>query len=303
MFSKLTTYLQHVVLRQSEIRDSLQRIEQRLGTLERMAHGGRATYIGNNRVLTKTVVNGANFAFMVEADDLLLSPWFIAAGAYETELTDFFLNHVRSGHHCIDAGSNFGYFACLFARLAAKGKVIAIEADEHVHRLCRDNIYANGLQDVATALHAAVNADGADLTLYRRIGRSGNTSVIAASKAATDHYGEPPVEPFTVKGVTIDQLLPRLDGRVDFIKIDIEGAEPAAFQGMRRTVETNPAIKIVMEWSPGQISAAGTAPADFLDQLAGLGLTCHDLTTQELLSKEQVLERAYSAGILLARSL
>ncbi len=56
------------------------RLNNRLNNIENLLHGGRATYLGNNRVLAKVITGSHNFAYIVEADDLLISPWFIITG-------------------------------------------------------------------------------------------------------------------------------------------------------------------------------------------------------------------------------
>ncbi len=216
-------------------------------------------------------------------------------------MTNYFLKHIAHNSHCLDLGANFGFFACLFARLAADGRVLAVEADEHVYALCRDNLMINGLQHIGAAIHAAVNEDGRELILHRRIGRSGNTSVITADLALTNWHGEPPAQPFRVAGLRIDDLLPQLDGKVDFIKIDVEGSEPPAFRGARQTIATNPQLRIIMEWSPGQILTAGEEPRDFLADLESQGLRFYDIEAQANLSIEEVLNIKYAAGLLIAR--
>jgi len=292
-------FLEARALHQQSMEESL---NSRLNNIENLLHGGRATYLGNNRVLVKVVTGGRNFAYIVEANDLLISPWFIITGSYEIPLTNYFLRNIVHNSHCLDLGANFGFFACLFARLAPGGRVLAVEADEHVYGLCRDNLMINGLQHVGTAIHAAINDDGRDLTLHRRIGRSGNTSVIAADLALTDWHGEPPAEPFKVAGLRIDDLLLRLDGKVDFIKIDVEGSEPPAFRGARQTIATNPQLRIIMEWSPGQIHTAGEEPRTFLEDLASQGLRFYDIESEAILSIEEVLNITYVAGLLITRS-
>lgn len=281
----------------------LSRIESKLDRLEYYSHGSRATYVGNNRVLVKAVVGGNNIAYLVEADDKLISPWFIITGAYETSLTDYFLRELGSDSHCIDVGANFGYFTCLMARLCPRGKVIAVEADRHVFELVRDNLAINGFERFGTALHAAVNDSGEAVTLHRRNGRSGNTSIITPSRDFTDRMGEAPSEPFTVDGLRLDDLLPKLDGRVDFMKIDVEGCEPLAFRGAKELIASNRQLKIVMEWSPGQIRSAGFDVPAFLDELMEQGLKFHKIETGsiEKISKEALLNIDYLAGIVLKR--
>ena len=79
-----------------------------------------------------TRVGGRTIAFYVEAEDRLLSPWFIATGQFETDPTNFFLRHLRPDSHCIDVGANFGYYSCLMARYCPGGRVIGIEADQKI---------------------------------------------------------------------------------------------------------------------------------------------------------------------------
>jgi FkbM family methyltransferase len=305
MRTKIEDWLRRFYLK--NIKDArftqLSRIENKLERLEYYSHGARATFVGNNRVLVKVVVGGHNIAYYVEADDKLISPWFIITGTYEIPLTDFFLREVGSDSHCIDVGANFGFFTCLMARLCPRGKVLSVEADEHVFELCRDNLAINGLDRIGTALHAAVNDSGEAITLHRRNGRSGNTSIIAVNKDFTDRMGEAPSEPFTVEGLRLDDLLPRLDGRVDFMKIDVEGCEPLAFRGARGMIASNPQLKIVMEWSPGQIRSAGFDVPDFLDELTDQGLKIFKIgaSSIEKISKDALLNIDYLAGVVLKR--
>jgi FkbM family methyltransferase len=269
--------------------------------LEYQSHGARAVYVGNNRVLMKTVVANAQIAFFLEADDRLLSPWFIVSGRFETELTDFFLRHLKPDSHCIDVGSNFGYYTCLMARFCPSGRVVAIEADEHVFALSRDNIAINGFSDMAEAIHAAASDSRSHLTLYRRRTRSANTSLAKMPEDFVARLGEPASEPFEVVGLRIDDLLPRFDGRVDFIKIDVEGAEPLVLRGAHETVRCNPHLMIVMEWSPGQIRAAGFDVAAFLAELDEMGLQSYD-TMGKSLSHDDLLAAPYFTGIVLRRA-
>jgi FkbM family methyltransferase len=281
----------------AELRD----LNRKIDMLEYQSHGARAVYVGNNRVLMKTIVANAQLAFLLEADDRLLTPWFIVSGRFETELTNFFLRHLKPHSHCIDVGSNFGYYTCLMARFCPSGRVIAIEADEHVCALSRDNIAINGFGGLAEAIHAAASDSCSRLTLHRRRTRSANTSLAKMPDDFVARMGEPPSEPFDVVGLRIDDLLPRFDGRVDFIKIDVEGAEPLVLRGAREMVRCNPHLTIVMEWSPGQIEAAGFDVAAFLTELDDMGLQPSD-TTGKSLNRNDLLAAPYFTGIVLRRA-
>ena len=52
-----------------------------------------------------------------------------------------------------------------------------------------------------------------------------------------------------VPGNTLDHLIPT-DQKIDFIKVDIEGAEEMFWYGSRRIREDNDELKILMEFNP-----------------------------------------------------
>jgi FkbM family methyltransferase len=278
-------------------------LEARLARLEAAQEGARATYMGNGLVLVKCDLRGRTLALLVEADDRLIAPWFIVTGRYETELTQHFMATLRPDDRCLDVGANFGYFTCLFARFCPGGKVIGAEPDPRLHAIARDNVHINGLGSVAEVQAVAVCEARRPVLLHRRIGRSGNTSIAPPDAGFTASLGEPPAEPFEAKGMPVNALVRAMDGRVDVMKVDVEGAEPLVFRGARRAIAENPAVQIVMEWSPGQIAAAGFAVPAFLDELAAMGLAVHDLAPgNPPIPRDSLLARPYSAGILLART-
>jgi len=80
---------------ENSVTERLEQIQLQLSRLERMSHGGRATYIGSDRILTKLVIAEAVIGFFVESDDILLSPWLILLGMYELDITNFFLQNLK----------------------------------------------------------------------------------------------------------------------------------------------------------------------------------------------------------------
>jgi FkbM family methyltransferase len=290
---------------QTDLERRLHTVEHKINQVEQLTHGGRSTYVGANRVLMKIVVAGRNIAYFVEADDRLISPWFIVTGGYETELTNYFVRELKPASHCLDVGSNFGYFTCLMGRFSDQGKVLAIEADKHVFELARDNIYINGFGHFATVIHAAASDSPGQLDLYRRVTRSGTTSITKADEGFVRSIGEPTPERFTVAAVRVDDVVAqRLDRRVDFMKVDVEGAEPLVFEGARATIAANPQLNIVMEWSPGQIKDAGFDIPEFLARLDGMGLKPFDILEDRIepLTYAQVAAMPYRAGLVLTKA-
>ena len=279
-----------------------QRIEQRLALIEAFSHGGRTTYMGEGLVLVKAIVNGLQIIYLVESSDRLIAPWFIATGLYETELTEHFGRVLRKDDHCLDIGANFGYFTLLFGRFCPQGKSIGVEADAALFKIARDNVHINDLGGNTSVHHMAICETERELTLFRRVGRSGNTSISMVNSDFLDSLGEAPSVEFSVRGVSLDQFSQHFGGKLDIIKIDIEGAEPLAFAGAQSVIAANPDLQIVMEWSPGQIQAAGFDVGEFLNTLSAMGLRFHRLDASATkLSSSDLLNIPYTAGILIAK--
>jgi FkbM family methyltransferase len=264
---------------------------------------GGSTYMGDGLVLVKANVNGILIIYLVESADRLIGPWFIANGLYETELTDHFGRILRKDDHCLDIGANFGYFTLLFGRFCPQGKSIGVEADEALFKIARDNIHINNLGQNTSIYHSAICETERELTLFRRVGRSGNTSIATPAEDFLDYLGEAPSVKFSVQGVSIDQFSKHLGGKLDIIKIDIEGAEPLAFAGAQSVIAANPDLQIVMEWSPGQMQAAGFDVGEFLNTLSRMGLRFFRLGPfLAEMSSEELLGIPYMAGILIAKN-
>jgi len=283
------------------IHAALEQINTRLNRIETLSHGAKAVYVGNDRLLTRMNFGNLQLMYLVEADDLLIVPHFVMEGCFEPEVTNFFARTIRDADHCLDVGANFGYYSCLMGRLAWRGKTLAIEPDRKIFELLRDNALVNWLQQQITPFHGAVADREGTVRLYRCPRQSGNTRIINTPQESLSKQNEQQI--FEVRSVTIDSLLPQLDGRIDIMKIDVEGAEPLAFRGMTETFNTNPKIQIVMEWSPEQIQTLGFDVRQFIADLAALGLKPYIIGRDGAAAAtwDQVANQQYLSGLLLHR--
>jgi FkbM family methyltransferase len=113
----------------------------------------------------------------------------------------------------IDAGANIGLSVIFFKRLFPHSKIIAFEPDPDIYNLLEKNVAAQGYTDVDLR-RSAVWIRDEDLTFYSEGSLSGSTEVDFLSLGHAK----------TVNAKRLKSLLQKL-GKIDFLKIDIEGAE------------------------------------------------------------------------------
>jgi FkbM family methyltransferase len=151
-------------------------------------------------------------------------------GLNEMPVQKAFCEHVTWGQTVFDIGSNVGFFACLAARLVGSdGEVHAFEAVPACARALERNVARNGFGQVEVHEMAVSDRAGSVEVLQ---GRHPGGATISVRDRPTDLQGT-----VTARCATIDDMIEAGDiPRPDFVKIDVEGAEPEVLSGMRETL-------------------------------------------------------------------
>jgi hypothetical protein len=106
-----------------------------------------------------------------------------------------------------------------------------------------------------------------------------------------------------VKSVSLDEHLQTV-GKIDIIKVDVEGAEPLVLKGMKDIIAKNPEIRIIMEYDPNNLRRANVDTTEFIDQVEQQGLVIQIINaiTGELTSpSSDDLMRSNTENLLLTR--
>lgn len=248
--------------------------------LQRTAPSRGNVALPGNRLLTRISLpryfpSGDPILF-VNADDKLIVPKLAMNGYYELESSHFVARNIKPNDHVVDVGANFGYYAVMMGLLAGwKGKVLAFEPHPGMAALLQENLLINWIAG-GKVVRAACSDKAGEMRLFTSQARAANTGLLVPE--IDDGFGPDfAFSPIDVATVAIDDSLGFLDGRVDFMKIDVEGAELLVLRGARQTIAANPGIKILMEWSPDQLKAGGFELASVAAELKGLGLACYSL--------------------------
>ena len=188
----------------------------------------------------------------------------IRRGMFEPETVRAFAALLDAGMTVLDVGANVGLFTLVAARrVGPTGSVHAFEPTpelaEHIHR----NLELNGLENVAVNPIAVSDTSGHATLHLVEAGDPGENSIVNPSPGALT---------LEVATVTLDNYIAEHNiGRVDVIKIDIEGAEMPALLGARELLSHDESPVLVLEFHPSTLAYGGHCPDDMLGLLASHG--------------------------------
>lgn len=202
------------------------------------------------------------FAIFTESNDAAVGH-HVRHGQYEPDVTAVFRRFLRPGMCVLDIGANIGWFTMLSAHLVgAAGRVVAVEPNPRNARMIEASRRANRFDQVTVCQTAAGRAPG--LLVLHRAHSNGTTSAVPDGDAAALLEAE------TVGCVRAETLLPP-GRRLDFLKIDVEGAEYLALQGCEGVLKRDRPV-IVTEFSPSAMPGiSGIDGPGYLAWLSGLG--------------------------------
>jgi FkbM family methyltransferase len=177
----------------------------------------------------------------------------------ETNFLKFF---IRQGMQVLDIGANIGYFTLLFAKLVGRsGRVYAFEPDPTNFSLLTKNVAANEYTEIVDLHEIALYNDTSTLPLYLCETNCGDHRVYDPGRKCNC---------VVIQAMPLDAVLP-CDHRIDFIKMDIQGCEYYALQGMKRLLASNPTVTIFLEFWPKGLHLAGSSTSQLFNLLLSNG--------------------------------
>jgi FkbM family methyltransferase len=199
-------------------------------------------YLGNNKALCRVL---GKYKIYVDTRDIGITPHLVMDGFWETWLTQCMYSIIKPGDICIDIGANYGYYSLLMSSLTGKdGRTIAIEPNPYVFSLLAStaSVHSSSIEPVQVALSDAAGYT----TLVIPDNFFGDASIV--ERKDKPRLARSRVD---VKTQTLDELAVQLElPRIDLVKIDVEGAEPAVFNGMNETIAKNSGLRVLIEYSP-----------------------------------------------------
>ena len=198
----------------------------------------------------------------------------IAFGYFDKALHRYIDRTVRSGMTCLDIGANIGAVSTHLARnVGPTGRVHAFEPVPGLRARLQKNLARNGCDAVVTVFPLALSNTTGEAHLAVAGVDADNQGLASLVASANDQL----TSTLTVRTATLDEFVAaQRITRIDFIKMDIQGAEILMLEGARRTLsELRP--DLIVEVSPQDLAGIGKNSRDLLELLEGCGYRIHEL--------------------------
>ncbi|HEX3920394.1 MAG TPA: FkbM family methyltransferase [Caulobacteraceae bacterium] len=216
-------------------------------------------YLGNSVSLCRVL---GRYHMYVDTTDVGFAAHLLMGGFWETWLTIFMARRLMPGMRVADVGANHGYYTLLMGDMVGpQGRVAAVEPNAKIADLLRKSVAINGFADRTQVFEqAACELDDESIWMRLPIGEPKNGHRVAGPDAPT-------MPGDTVVQARAGRLATMLGGwdRLDFAKIDVEGAEETAIAGLMPILERDKP-DLVVEFNAPRCAA----PREFIDRLESL---------------------------------
>ena len=186
-----------------------------------------------------------------------------STGSYEPLTTSTIESILTEGMTFVDIGAHVGLFSLPALHwVGTSGIVISFEPHPDNYVMLLENASRNQLDDRLIAVQSAVSDTNEIVKLHTSTFNTGDHQLFHVGGRNTNQ----------VKCTTLDDYFPA-GTQVDVIKMDVQGAESAAFIGMKRVLEDNLKIQVIWELSPSQLEDSGSSASEVMYWLADLGFS------------------------------
>jgi FkbM family methyltransferase len=207
-------------------------------------------------------------------------------GTFEPHCLRLLHHYLHAGGTMLDVGANAGIFTLTAAPIIGpKGRIISVEPVPSLAAGLRNNIALNHFDWVTVVEAAAWSGDGVTAIGLPEGGQQSGLYTIGAGNNNS----------FQVPTRRLDDIVEEQRvGRVDLIKMDIEGAECGALLGASRLL-ANDRPAVIIEVNPTSLKDCGTSSDELIGILTAAGyqgkvIGRHGMTPIGKIGPKDVLE-------------
>jgi FkbM family methyltransferase len=234
---------------------------------------------GRDRIVTGVLQIAGELRLEVEGTTYCLNPRdnvarsIALSGSLPSEIPSLLAEIAQPGMTVADIGASIGYTTIAMARAVGQhGRVFAFEPAALAYaQLCR-NLAENGFEWVRAERSACSDAAG--------------TAELNVAKVSTEYSSLAPCRrnlasrPETVRVVRLDD---RIEGRLDVVKIDVEGAEWPVLRGIGDLLRSRPVL--IVESLPENTQRFGYRPNEMFHWLRSFGYQFEWFTSDDVICR------------------
>ena len=180
-------------------------------------------------------------------------------GEYERAVTDVIAAVVRKDDICLDIGANFGWYTTLLSRLCSDGEIHAFEPMPDIFSELEQTRKLAGEPKNIQLNNLALGDENRLIDLYRFTEMSSGFSSFSAE-------GKDNFQTFSVPMMTLDSYLTgKKINDVNFVKLDIEGAELMFLRGATKLFEQATPPILMAEMALATTKSFGYLPNDLIE--------------------------------------
>jgi FkbM family methyltransferase len=267
----------------------LERIERLTSHVELLVRR-TAVPVGDGAILIRTSVGYV----LVDAADEATVAVLVDGADLETGVRLLLQRFLKPGDTFVDGGANIGLHTLAACRaMQADGRVLAFEPFPRTADLLRRTLSLNGFAPMVTVHELALSdRDGA-----------GQLHVGAASGLHSLYPLGGSDASVAVSCARYDEVVPAEEG-MSLVKLDVEGAEVEALNGMTDAVRRNEDVALIVEFGPSHLGRANQDLESWMSAFSTLGFEHQliDAQSGELrkVSDDELLA-SYSSNLFMAR--
>lgn len=202
--------------------------------------------------------------------------YYSIAKVHEPSTTELFKSIIKEGDIVADIGANIGYFSLLAKKLGAK-KVYAFEPERKNYLYLVKNTEINKYNFDINARSCAISNEFSMTRLYLCSYDSGHHT-LNQNEGIKDYRRTSLLRKFLdifrkeeYQRIITEKLDNLIEEKVNIIKMDCEGSEALALEGMDRILKENKDIKIIMEFFPLLLEKMGSSPKVLIEKILDYG--------------------------------
>ena len=232
-----------------DIIDKQNEMLENIAFFANLAKNGQCVATGKNEVLTRLYTGQLIY---VDRRDISVASHLIMSGFWEFETTEIFRRYIKEDSVVFDVGANFGYYGIIAGCTNNHGEIHFFEANPQLIKYIWKSLTVNGLLARSHINSCAVAEKSGEIRQINLLSPRWGGSSLAPVQADNNYERITQKE---VNTLSLDDYCRQHDiKRVDVIKMDIEGYEEHAFEGMTDILANNKHLVILMEYTLGKYS-------------------------------------------------